>query len=389
MNVLLSIVTVHPGRVGLNIVLWYYPLEKLFKLKSDPSSCSLIWLLHQTGFTSQPPMLSSNIYIIYSCSSLLWRRLWSSGQSSWLQIQRSGFDPLRYQIFWEVRHWVHSFSWVQLRNCRGSGVISQGYDRGDALHWPLDSLYPEKLVLTSPTSGGRSVGIVHSQTKAMECSFFFTGVSSRRRSRPPARPFLWRFPNSTFFPRGEFRGLHLAPTFWTACNDWHCQLRVPAAQVSGPSGGATPSLVGLEEGTVKVWGSTPRHTDWLTSIVTLLWLWLWLWELWKGWLGEFKYFVTALMLTAISLSGDSSIGSLRHVDVGSVANVSEVHASSMAVEPKGRIWYIGRFATLFKCPLCTNGRINDRWIQSLNLGVCILCVLDQVQGFPSNATLFQ
>jgi hypothetical protein len=28
--------------------------------------------------------------------------LWSSGQSSWLQIQRSEFDSRRYQIFWEV-----------------------------------------------------------------------------------------------------------------------------------------------------------------------------------------------------------------------------------------------------------------------------------------------
>jgi hypothetical protein len=28
--------------------------------------------------------------------------LWSSGHSSWLQIQRSGFDSQRYQIFWEV-----------------------------------------------------------------------------------------------------------------------------------------------------------------------------------------------------------------------------------------------------------------------------------------------
>jgi hypothetical protein len=28
--------------------------------------------------------------------------LWSSGQSSWLQIQRSGFDFRGYQIFWEV-----------------------------------------------------------------------------------------------------------------------------------------------------------------------------------------------------------------------------------------------------------------------------------------------
>jgi hypothetical protein len=28
--------------------------------------------------------------------------LWSSGQSSWLQIQRSGFDPRHCQTFWEV-----------------------------------------------------------------------------------------------------------------------------------------------------------------------------------------------------------------------------------------------------------------------------------------------
>jgi hypothetical protein len=28
--------------------------------------------------------------------------LWSSGQGSWLQIQRSGFDSRHYQIFWEV-----------------------------------------------------------------------------------------------------------------------------------------------------------------------------------------------------------------------------------------------------------------------------------------------
>jgi len=29
-------------------------------------------------------------------------------------------------------------------------------------------LYPQKLVLTSPTGGGRSVGIVRSRTKATE-----------------------------------------------------------------------------------------------------------------------------------------------------------------------------------------------------------------------------
>jgi len=31
-------------------------------------------------------------------------------------------------------------------------------------------LYPQKLALTSPPGGGRSVGIVRSQTKAMEFS---------------------------------------------------------------------------------------------------------------------------------------------------------------------------------------------------------------------------
>jgi hypothetical protein len=35
-------------------------------------------------------------------------------------------------------------------------------------------LYPQKLALTSPTSGGRSVGIVRSRTKATEFSFSHT-----------------------------------------------------------------------------------------------------------------------------------------------------------------------------------------------------------------------
>jgi hypothetical protein len=35
-------------------------------------------------------------------------------------------------------------------------------------------LYPQKLALTSPTGGGRSVGIVRSRTKAMVFSFSFS-----------------------------------------------------------------------------------------------------------------------------------------------------------------------------------------------------------------------
>ena len=34
-------------------------------------------------------------------------------------------------------------------------------------------LYPQKLALTSPTGGGRSVGIVRSRTKARSFSFMY------------------------------------------------------------------------------------------------------------------------------------------------------------------------------------------------------------------------
>jgi len=34
-------------------------------------------------------------------------------------------------------------------------------------------LYPQKLTLSSPTGGGRSVGIVHVRTKATEFSLVF------------------------------------------------------------------------------------------------------------------------------------------------------------------------------------------------------------------------
>ena len=36
-------------------------------------------------------------------------------------------------------------------------------------------LYPQKLALTSPTGGGRSVGIVRVRTKAREFSFSLVG----------------------------------------------------------------------------------------------------------------------------------------------------------------------------------------------------------------------
>jgi hypothetical protein len=47
----------------------------------------------------------------------------------------------------------------------GSGQENRINGNGDPLHWPRDTLYPQKLTLTSPTSGDRSVGIFRLRTK--------------------------------------------------------------------------------------------------------------------------------------------------------------------------------------------------------------------------------
>jgi hypothetical protein len=47
--------------------------------------------------------------------------------------------------------------------------------RGNSSRWPRNILYPQKLALTSLTSGSLSVGIVRLRTKAMAFIFFFSG----------------------------------------------------------------------------------------------------------------------------------------------------------------------------------------------------------------------
>jgi hypothetical protein len=58
------------------------------------------------------------------------------------------------------------------RKSSGSGLESREYGRRNLSHRPRGTLYPRKLALTSPTSGGRSVGIVRSRTQATEFSLF-------------------------------------------------------------------------------------------------------------------------------------------------------------------------------------------------------------------------
>jgi hypothetical protein len=77
---------------------------------------------------------------------------------------------------------VTAFLWIALslvstteellgRKSSDSSLENREYGHRDPSRWPRDILYPQKLALTSPTSGGPSIGIVHSLTQATEFSF--------------------------------------------------------------------------------------------------------------------------------------------------------------------------------------------------------------------------
>jgi hypothetical protein len=104
--------------------------------------------------------------------------LWASGQSSWQQIRRSRLDSRSYEIFWEAvgldRAPLSLMSVIEElleRKISGFGLESREYGRRDPSRWPRDTLYPQNLALTSARIGVCSVGVVGSQTQAMEFSF--------------------------------------------------------------------------------------------------------------------------------------------------------------------------------------------------------------------------
>jgi hypothetical protein len=108
--------------------------------------------------------------------------LWSSCQSSWLQIQRSGFDSRRYQIFWEVvglergpLSLVSTTEELLGRKSSGSGLENRDYSRRDSSRWPRGTLYPQKLALTSLTSCGHSVEFARG-LRPREFSFIIKSV---------------------------------------------------------------------------------------------------------------------------------------------------------------------------------------------------------------------
>jgi hypothetical protein len=104
-----------------------------------------------------------------------------------------GFDFQRYQILWQVvgldrgpLSLVSTTEELLGKKSSGSGLENRDYGRrGSATLTTRHPLYPQKLALTSPTSGARSVGKGRSRNKATE--WFFLILETTRfpcRTRP-------------------------------------------------------------------------------------------------------------------------------------------------------------------------------------------------------------
>jgi hypothetical protein len=85
-----------------------------------------------------------------------------------------GFASRPYQIIWEVvglerglLRLVTTIEELLGRKSSGSDLQNWEYCHRDPSRWPRGTLYPQKLAVTSPTGGCRSVGIVRSRTRCL------------------------------------------------------------------------------------------------------------------------------------------------------------------------------------------------------------------------------
>jgi hypothetical protein len=100
-------------------------------------------------------------------------RATSACRRSWCQVV-SMADPYRRMLDFPDRSRYLFFHVAAQLYSRGS--MDTVPDRGDPLRRPRDALYPQKLALTSSTSGDRSIGTVRSLNKATEFLVFYWGI---------------------------------------------------------------------------------------------------------------------------------------------------------------------------------------------------------------------
>jgi hypothetical protein len=134
-----------------------------------PQCLCLRWFSHLLSHYSTSVYIHTCLFCTY-----VWLPLWSSGQSSWLQNQRSGFDSWHYHILWVVGLKRDPLSLVSTTDellgwkRSASGLENREYGHRDLSCWLCSALHLQKLALASPTSGGCSVSIVRSWTRAMK-----------------------------------------------------------------------------------------------------------------------------------------------------------------------------------------------------------------------------
>jgi hypothetical protein len=143
-----------------------------------------------------------------------WPPLWSSRQSFWLQIHRSRVpfpalpDLLRSSGSGTGSTHPREDNWgATWKESSGSGLENLNQRPCEFVALATRKVYPLKLSLTSPTSGGRSVGMVRAcglKPRSLFCfvSFphrfhlYFRGKISRRHvSRPVAIYLLLEYAN--------------------------------------------------------------------------------------------------------------------------------------------------------------------------------------------------
>jgi hypothetical protein len=72
------------------------------------------------------------------------------------------------------------------------------------IRWLRGTFYPQKLTLTLPTSGGRSVGIVRLRTKATEFSFLDLNLFT---SKQPLKALFWYVTLMKLFRKSTVRAI--------------------------------------------------------------------------------------------------------------------------------------------------------------------------------------
>jgi hypothetical protein len=157
-----------PDRSSFQFILESFTKVCQFWLKLDKSSAFLMW---------RPRRLVLILPILYFYETWYRLPLWSNGQSSRLQIQRSMFDSWHYQIFWEVvglelglLSLMSTTEELLERKSSSSGLENWEYDCRDLLCWPHDNPLSTK-VGTNFSDKQLSLSIVCSWTEAAELLF--------------------------------------------------------------------------------------------------------------------------------------------------------------------------------------------------------------------------